>query len=134
MDKFFILEGKKFFTFGGATSVDKANRTEFISWWKEEMPTGAEFELGFVNLEKHNWKVDYIITHDCSNITLKELYEYSIGLQLYTDSLKDYFDIIEKRLVINNGILVIITIMEILMINILYYIERLYLYNGKNCK
>ena len=48
----FILEGKKFFTFGGATSVDKANRTEFISWWKEEMPTGAEFELGFVNLEK----------------------------------------------------------------------------------
>ena len=48
-------------------------------------------------MKKHNWKVDYIITHDCSNITLKELYEYSIGLQLYTDSLKDYFDIIEKK-------------------------------------
>lgn len=93
----FTIEGKKFFTFGGASSVDKVNRTEFLSWWREEMPKGAEFEIGFANLEEHNWKVDYIITHDCSNITLKELFEYSIGLQLYTDSLKDYFDILEKK-------------------------------------
>ncbi|MEG1805423.1 MAG: metallophosphatase, partial [Clostridia bacterium] len=31
----FEIEGKKFFTFGGATSVDKCCRTEGKSWWPQ---------------------------------------------------------------------------------------------------
>lgn len=59
----FTIEGKKIFTFGGAESVDKQFRKEFISWWREEIPSRREFEEGIRNLEKHDMTVDYVITH-----------------------------------------------------------------------
>jgi len=34
----FVIDGYKFFTFGGAKSSDKKFRKEGVSWWKEEMP------------------------------------------------------------------------------------------------
>ena len=39
-------------------------RIEHVSWWKEEVPSEKEFETGMENLSKHNFKVDFIITHD----------------------------------------------------------------------
>lgn len=87
----FDIEGKKFFTFGGASSHDikdgileiddpdfseqrkKLNKNPYslyrinhISWWKEELPSDEEMIEGVRNLEKHDWKVDYIITHSPS--------------------------------------------------------------------
>lgn len=59
----YTIQGKKFFTFGGAQSVDKCSRKEFISWWSQEMPTTAEYEHGLAKLAEHNCEVDYIITH-----------------------------------------------------------------------
>ena len=61
----YTIEGKTFFTMGGAESIDKAYRTEKVSWWKEEMPSREELEEGLDNLEKHNMEVDYVITHCC---------------------------------------------------------------------
>ena len=69
----FTIEGKKFFTFGGGYSLDKASRTSGISWWEQEMPTPDEYEEGKKNLEKHNWSVDYIITHTANIETIKLL-------------------------------------------------------------
>ncbi len=66
----FEIEGRKIFTFGGATSIDRAFRQEGKSWWKEELPSFEELDEGFRNLEKHNYKVDYIITHSCDEKTL----------------------------------------------------------------
>jgi hypothetical protein len=60
------IDGNKIFTFGGATSIDKASRTEHISWWKEEVPNYAEMKYGLNNLVKHDSKVDYILTHTCN--------------------------------------------------------------------
>ena len=59
----FEIEGKSFFTFGGACSVDKMLRSEGESWWPEEMPTKADYEEADKNLDAHGRKVDYIITH-----------------------------------------------------------------------
>lgn len=59
----FDLNGTKFFTFGGAHSVDKMYRTVGLSWFPEEMPYLAEYEEGWKNLEKVDFKVDYILTH-----------------------------------------------------------------------
>lgn len=61
----FTIEGKSFFTFGGATSIDKCFRREGVSWWSEEIPSEDEFEEAKENLGKAGWKVDYIITHSC---------------------------------------------------------------------
>ena len=59
----FYLEGKKFLTFGGAYSIDKYVRTEHFSWWKEEIPSGDEYKECSFNLEKHNFEIDFVITH-----------------------------------------------------------------------
>ena len=59
----FQIEGMKFFTFGGADSIDKHYRKEGVSWWPQERPAEEEFDEGMNNLAKHNYSVDYIITH-----------------------------------------------------------------------
>ncbi|MBV7276055.1 metallophosphoesterase [Clostridiaceae bacterium UIB06] len=62
----YILDGLKFFTMGGAESIDKYNRVEGKSWWKEEMPSKSEYDEALDNLDKNNWNVDYVITHTAS--------------------------------------------------------------------
>lgn len=64
------IAGKTFFTFGGAESVDKAMRTEKISWWRQEMPTDADVVEANKNLGKVGFKVDYIVTHTCDERAL----------------------------------------------------------------
>ena len=39
-------------------------RINHETWWKQEMPSESEMAYAWDNLEKHNFKVDYIITHD----------------------------------------------------------------------
>lgn len=59
----FDIDGTRFFTFGGAHSIDKHYRTEGISWFPEEIPTKEEYEEGWNNLEKVDFQVDYILSH-----------------------------------------------------------------------
>ena len=59
----FEIEGSTFFTMGGAESTDKWHRTEGESWWAREMPSNEEYNEAIENLEKYNFKVDYILTH-----------------------------------------------------------------------
>ena len=59
----FEIEGERWFTFGGAYSVDKAMRTEGYSWWKQELPTKEDYDEARKNLEKAGYKVDYVLTH-----------------------------------------------------------------------
>lgn len=79
------------FTFGGAQSHDISGgildptdvdylskkkelerewmpfRVKGISWWEEELPSQAEMDEALYNLERYNYKVDYIISHCCCN-------------------------------------------------------------------
>lgn len=115
----FEIEGKTFFTFGGASSHDiqggilerndpdffNKKRAAFInnlpyrinheSWWKEELPTDEEMNEGFKNLERYNYKVDYIITHCCSTSLQEKLSDY-LDHALSSDVLTDYLEIIEN--------------------------------------
>ena len=59
----FEIDGKTFFTMGGAYSIDKYMRTEGLSWWPQEQPNDAEYKNAAKNLKEHDFKVDYIITH-----------------------------------------------------------------------
>ncbi len=72
----FTIDGLKFFTMGGACSVDKSHRILNVSWWKEEEPSTKEFATAIHNLDKHNWQVDYVITHTCSG-ELRNLMGYT---------------------------------------------------------
>lgn len=72
----FKIDGLSFFTFGGANSIDKSIRRTGLSWWPEEMPSDYEYEEGLRNLEKVNWKVDYILTHTCPEFVANQLVTY----------------------------------------------------------
>lgn len=93
----FTINEYKIFTFGGANSVDKHRRIKNISWWEREMPSTQEYEEGFKNLEKHNWEVDYIITHTCSSQLLDEIQKYTVFTLEPADSLNKYLQIIENE-------------------------------------
>jgi predicted phosphodiesterase len=94
----FTIENKTFFTMGGATSVDKLERKENISWWKEEIPNYKEMNEGLLNLERHNWNVDYILSHCCSAKTLQTVGLYcGFNGSRNIDTLNRYFDEIELQ-------------------------------------
>lgn len=82
------IEDKSFFSFGGASSHDISAgilepddpdfkkkkkqldknpyalyRINHLSWWERELPSKEEMREGLSNLQKHDNKVDYIITH-----------------------------------------------------------------------
>lgn len=59
----YTIENHTFFTFGGATSTDKAHRIPFVSWWPAENPTTAEINRAIAHLDAVHWHVDYVITH-----------------------------------------------------------------------
>ena len=69
------INEKTFFTMGGADSVDKYLRVENVSWWSEEMPSYEEYQEAMNNLEKVNFKVDYVITHCCGTQLLPRIYD-----------------------------------------------------------
>ena len=94
----FNIDGRSFFTFGGARSHDIDGgildlddpdffrkkreldlswipyRIDHLSWWKEEEPSESEMKEGLCNLETNNWKVDFVVSHDCPTSDLFLLY------------------------------------------------------------
>jgi len=89
----YTIEGNKIFVMGGATSIDKSFRTEGVSWWKEEIPSCTEVAEALNNLEKNNWKVDYVITHTTSNEIMKKM-EY----MKECNALNIFFDFLQVNL------------------------------------
>jgi DNA repair exonuclease SbcCD nuclease subunit len=68
----YTINGKTFFCFGGAPSVDKTDRKENISWWAQEVPSSEDIYKAHEKLEEYNYQFDYVITHDappmCINV------------------------------------------------------------------
>jgi len=89
----FTIDDLKFFTMGGATSVDKYHRIEGKSWWKEEIPSREEFDEAMDNLDKYNWIVDYVISHTCSMRIQKQL-----AYVKENNPLNSFFDMLGKEL------------------------------------
>lgn len=109
------IEGKTFFTFGGAISrdteggifepedpelqskIDKAKslnrhyRINHRSWWKEERPSSEERLEDINNLRKHDNEVDVIFTHDCASSTQKLL-----NPSFQSDEVSDYLEQIKQ--------------------------------------
>ena len=117
----FDINGKTFFTFGGASSHDvqggilNRNDCDFDyerrkaidsglpfrivheSWWPQELPNEEEMEEGRRNLEKVNYKVDYVITHCCSS-GMQAILDKGPGRIYEDDILTNYLQEIEEKL------------------------------------
>lgn len=112
------IDGKKFFTFGGASSHDiqggildrrdpdfsakfkKLDRDMICfrvlreTWWLQELPTDEEMQEGLDNLSGSADKVDYIITHCASSSMQKQLACGGPGYD--PDRLTEYFEKLES--------------------------------------
>lgn len=67
------IEGKTFFTMGGAYSTDRYMRELGESYWEEEIPSGAEYREALINLKEHKMQVDYIITHTAPREIIRKI-------------------------------------------------------------
>ena len=100
----FDIEGKTFWTFGGASShdirdgileiddprlrkwrydYDKMYRVNHISWWKEELPSAKEIEEGRINLE--NIKIS-----DIKPVNIKNTYSFTSHIAVYENCALQY--------------------------------------------
>ncbi len=86
------IDGKRIFTFGGASSHDKEYRTKDKNWWEEELPSDQELETAISNLESNGWIVDYIITH-CAPSSVQE----GISSNYSQDILTEFFEEIKNK-------------------------------------
>lgn len=58
------FNGKTAIVIGGAYSVDKYYRLRYgLKWFETEQPTDEIKEYVEAQLDKYNWKVDYVFTH-----------------------------------------------------------------------
>lgn len=78
-------------------------RVKNISWWEAELPTEEEMKEGKENLEKINYKVDYVITHCVSNRIQDKIEERyygggTYGRSYFPDILTGYLEEIEGKL------------------------------------
>ncbi len=116
----FEIEGKKFFVMGGARSHDtpdgilnpldkdfniqermlirrgkKRYRVKGVSWWEEEMPNEKELTHALETLSGYDFKVDYIITHECPTdvhkIVVENYVEENRRHEYRPDELTDFF-------------------------------------------
>jgi hypothetical protein len=89
----YMIEGREFFTFGGANSIDKNYRIEGQSWWAREMPSDDEYDEGIRNLKKAGGRVDCILTHTCPGKIAHQLtdryYSGEEELQRYLDEIAE---------------------------------------------
>ena len=63
-------------------------RIRDYSWWDLELPTEEEMQNGIKNLEKVNYKVDYIISHCCPT-SIQTLLNPSYKKDILTDYLQE---------------------------------------------
>lgn len=68
------IDGHTILTCGGAFSIDYYIRTLGYDYFLEENLTQREFNYMLNNLEKHNNKVDYILTHTPCEYVMQLLY------------------------------------------------------------
>lgn len=59
----FVIGGKRFFTMGGAYSIDRPMRIEGFSWFPQEIPDDADYQTAAETLGRCGYEVDYVLTH-----------------------------------------------------------------------
>jgi len=61
----YTINDKKILAIGGAESIDRANRIEDVSWWRQERLTFQETESCLDEIGIHGKTYDYVLTHTC---------------------------------------------------------------------
>lgn len=95
----FELQGKRFFTMGGAESHDKIYRTLGVNLWEQELPCDEEYSHARETLKKFDYKTDYVLTHCAPTKAQQEIAE-QLGLEgeYGENKLTDFLQEISEKL------------------------------------
>lgn len=99
--RIYTINEHKFFCFGGATSIDKAQRTPYLSWWPEEECNSQERRQAIKNLKKIDFKPEYILTHTAPRQIL-EMVKKVKGIYNIEDKTQDFLASIYLRIMEGN--------------------------------
>ena len=115
------IDGKSFFTFGGASSHDiesgildpedpdfkekkkwldrewRSYRVNHITWWAQELPSEEEMQEGRANLAAHDNQVDFIVTHCCATSTQMLIDAQKLKPDTETDYLEEIKQMIQFK-------------------------------------
>ena len=80
----FTIEGKKYFTMGGAYSIDRGLRKKDYSYWEAEVPNNEEYAEASDVFFGNGKKFDYILTHTAPREIILRLgyYPYVYDMEL----------------------------------------------------
>lgn len=100
----YTISDKKILSLSGAHSIDKSWRLSQEKpstgklWWEQELWTYGEEMKCVEILDKHNWKVDYVISHTAPNSIIDEMFfvDNKWGYR-EPDSVSDFFEYIFKK-------------------------------------
>ena len=84
----------KFFCFGGAFSDKRLHGVSDVPLYDEEMPNDDEIANAFINLEKANYRVDYILCHVQPTSFVEGL---GIPMIPQASKLHDFLDVVKDR-------------------------------------
>lgn len=91
----YTINNKTFWTFSGATSIDKFSRTLGLSYWTQEIPSYTSMAKAYEALQKVKdcgKRVDYIITHTAPASIVKSLgYERGCPVANYLEEIYNSF-------------------------------------------
>lgn len=90
----YVIEGNRYFVMGGAGSSDRVLRREHVSWWREELPSRAEYETAVQTLQANGFLVDYILTHTLPGSAVSML---GIRPDPYEAQLSDFLELVYRR-------------------------------------
>lgn len=96
----YTIEGKTFFVFGGASSIDMMYRTPFISWWPAELPSSGEINNAYNNLERINFEPEFIVTHTAPTLFLKSIKGFKVIN--WPDAAQDVLNELVGKIALNN--------------------------------
>lgn len=94
--KIYYICNKTIFTMGGGASIDKNRRQEFISWWKEEIPSFKEMINALEVVEQYQYIIDIVITHTAPLSIFEEM-SNELGLEY-----KNVFEEEELRILLDH--------------------------------
>lgn len=86
------INGRKILTIGGAESIDKESRIANISWWEQERLTFDETEACLDEIDAHDKKFDYVLTHTCPT---KIAHEFTGNMAKAKCSVSNFLDYVD---------------------------------------
>ncbi len=86
------INERKILTIGGAESIDKESRIAHISWWEQERLTFDETEECLDEIDAHDKKFDYVLTHTCPTKITSEFTGNMSKVKCSVSNFLDYVD------------------------------------------